>query len=126
MENTDTMAKKERTKPKLRERVWTASRAKILTGIAVLVPIVLTFLVLRTVFRWSDGFAQPLVRQVFQTEGDVPGLGIVANPRSAGKTGQNTAKYVTSKARTESDNPIAKEAKCNGVQREYSRLYWWS
>ena len=77
VKDTDTMSKEERTKPKLRERLWTALRAKTLTGIAVLVPIVLTFLVLRTVFQWIDGLAQPFIRQVFQTQGDVPGLGIV-------------------------------------------------
>ena len=46
-----------------------------MTGI--LVPIVVTFLVLRLVFRWLDGLAQPIIRQLFQTQGDIPGLGIV-------------------------------------------------
>ncbi|MDP6042284.1 MAG: hypothetical protein QGG64_27290, partial [Candidatus Latescibacteria bacterium] len=67
----------ENTNTSLRERLWTTFRAKTLTGIAVLVPIVVTFLVLRTVFRWIDGLAQPLIRQVFQTQGDLPGLGII-------------------------------------------------
>ncbi|MCZ6634704.1 MAG: DUF502 domain-containing protein [bacterium] len=48
-----------------------------MTGILVLVPIVVTFLVLRLVFRWLDGLAQPIIRQIFQTQGDIPGLGIV-------------------------------------------------
>lgn len=65
------------TKPKLTERIWSTTRAKTLTGIAVLVPIVVTFLVLRLVFRWLDSFAQPLVQQIFQTKGDISGLGIV-------------------------------------------------
>ena len=45
---------KENTHTSLRERLWTTTRAKTLTGIAVLVPIVVTFLVLRTIFRWID------------------------------------------------------------------------
>lgn len=68
---------KENTQPNLRERLWITLRAKTLTGIAVLVPIVVTFLVLRTVFRWIDSLAQPLIRQMFQTTGDLPGLGII-------------------------------------------------
>lgn len=64
-------------RPKFRERLWTTLRTKILTGIVVLVPVVVTFLVLNLVFRWLDGLAQPLVRQIFQIRGDIPGLGIV-------------------------------------------------
>lgn len=63
--------------PKFRERIWTTLRAKILMGIVVLVPVVVTFLVLHLVFRWLDGLAQPLIRQIFQTRGDLPGLGLV-------------------------------------------------
>ncbi len=69
--------KKEQTRSTLRERLWTALRARTLTGVAVLVPVVVTFLVLRTVFLWVDGLAQPLIRRVFQIHGDLPGLGIV-------------------------------------------------
>jgi len=64
------------TKPGLRERLWNTLRAKILTGIVVLVPMVVTFLVLRLVFQWLDGLAQPLIKRVFQVQGDIPGLGI--------------------------------------------------
>ena len=59
------------------ERLWTTLRAKTLTGIVVMVPIVVTFLVLRLVFHWLDSFAQPVVRQIFQTQGNISGLGIV-------------------------------------------------
>ncbi|MBT4139185.1 MAG: DUF502 domain-containing protein [Candidatus Latescibacteria bacterium] len=52
-------------------------RAKTVTGVVVLVPIVVTFLALRLVFRWLDALAQPLIQQVFQTDGHIQGLGIV-------------------------------------------------
>jgi uncharacterized membrane protein len=58
------------------ERKKARFRGKMLTGVAALVPIVVTFLVLQTVFRWLDGFAQPLIKQIFQRETDIPGLGI--------------------------------------------------
>ena len=58
-----------------RHRQGLGLRRKFMTGI--LVPIVVTFLVLRLVFRWLDGLAQPIIRQLFQTQGDIPGLGIV-------------------------------------------------
>jgi uncharacterized membrane protein len=61
----------------VRERLWTLFRTKTLTGVVVLVPIVVTFLVLRLVFRWLDGLAQPLIQQLFQTQGHIQGLGIV-------------------------------------------------
>ena len=60
-----------------RERLWINLRTKTLTGVVVLVPIVVTFLVLRLVFRWLDGLAQPLIQQLLQTQGHIPGLGIV-------------------------------------------------
>ncbi len=62
---------------RLEKWVKACFRTKILPGIVVLVPIVVTFLVLRLVFRWLDGFAQPLIKQVFQTQKDIYGLGIV-------------------------------------------------
>ncbi|MDA0746627.1 MAG: DUF502 domain-containing protein, partial [bacterium] len=52
-------------------------RTRMLAGIAFLVPVVVTFLVLRLVFQWLDGLAQPLLKQIFQTQADIPGLGIV-------------------------------------------------
>ncbi len=65
------------TSQSFRERLWTNIRTKTLTGVVVLVPIVVTFLVLRLVFRWLDGLAQPLIQQLFQTQGHISGLGIV-------------------------------------------------
>lgn len=59
------------------ERLWTNVRTKTLTGVVVLVPIVVTFLVLRLVFQWLDGLAQPLIQQLFKTQGHISGLGIV-------------------------------------------------
>ena len=68
-----------------RKKFWTrlrrwargGVRTKLIPGIVVLVPVVVTFLALRTVFQWLDGFAQPLVKQVFQTQKDIYGLGIL-------------------------------------------------
>ena len=57
------------TSQSFRERLWTNIRSKTLTGVVVLVPIVVTFLVLRLVFRWLDGLAQPLIQQLLQTQG---------------------------------------------------------
>jgi len=51
-------------------------RGKIFTGTVVLVPVVVTFLALRLVFLWLDGFAQPLIKKLFQVQNDIPGLGI--------------------------------------------------
>jgi len=65
------------TSQSFRERLWANIRTKTLTGVVVLVPIVATFLVLRLVFRWLDGLAQPIIQQLFQTQGHISGLGIV-------------------------------------------------
>ena len=54
-----------------------ALRKRILTGIVVLVPLVVTFLALRLVFQWLDSLAQPLVKGVFGSQDDIAGLGIV-------------------------------------------------
>lgn len=67
----------EETWTEFRKRVKLSFRAKIITGIVVLVPAVVTFLVLEMVFRWVDGLAQPLIKLVFQTRNDIPALGIV-------------------------------------------------
>ena len=53
-----------------------AMRKKILTGVIVLVPLVVTFLALRLVFQWLDSLAQPLIKGVLGSEEDIPGLGI--------------------------------------------------
>ena len=52
-------------------------RTRIITGIVVLVPLVVTFLALRLVFLWLDSLAQPLIKQITGSEDDLPGLGIV-------------------------------------------------
>jgi uncharacterized membrane protein len=62
---------------RLRKRMKPGFRSTILPGVAVLVPVVVTFLTLRLVFLWLDGFAQPLTKRVFQRQADIPGLGIV-------------------------------------------------
>lgn len=62
--------------PDFTERMKVGFRAKMITGIVVVVPAVVTFLVLRMVFQWLDGLAQPIIKQVFQRETDIPGLGI--------------------------------------------------
>jgi uncharacterized membrane protein len=49
----------------------------MIAGVGVLVPVVVTFLVLCLVFRWLDGLAQPLAKELFQIQADIPGLGIV-------------------------------------------------
>jgi uncharacterized membrane protein len=54
-----------------------ALRKRIITGVIVLVPLVVTFLALRLVFLWLDSFAQPLIKQILGSEDDIPGLGIV-------------------------------------------------
>lgn len=54
-----------------------ALRKKVLTGVVVLVPLVVTFLALRLVFQWLDGLAQPLTKGLFGSKEDIPGLGIV-------------------------------------------------
>jgi len=52
-------------------------RSQAITGLVVLVPAVVTFLVLHMVFQWLDGLAQPLIKRVLSRQSDVPGLGIV-------------------------------------------------
>lgn len=52
-------------------------RTRAITGVAVLVPLVVTFLALRLVFQWLDGFAQPLIKGILGSNEDIPGLGIV-------------------------------------------------
>ena len=54
-----------------------ALRKRIITGVIVLIPLVVTFLALRLVFQWLDSLAQPLIKQILGSEDDIPGLGIV-------------------------------------------------
>ena len=62
--------------PDFGERLKVRFRTKILTGLVVLVPGVVTFLVLQMVFQWLDALAQPLVKGLFRRQTDIPGLGI--------------------------------------------------
>ena len=50
-------------------------RSTFLSGILLIVPLVLTFLILKSLFLWLDGFAQPLVQRLWGVS--FPGLGIV-------------------------------------------------
>lgn len=50
-------------------------RAKMLAGILALIPLVVTFLVLRLVFNFLDGLVQPLVEKIWHRE--IPGVGLV-------------------------------------------------
>ncbi len=52
-------------------------RGTLIAGIAFLVPVVVTFIVLQIIFEWIDGLAQPLAKRIFQIEDDVFGLGLV-------------------------------------------------
>jgi uncharacterized membrane protein len=59
-----------------RETLRRRFRRMMVTGIVVLVPAVVTFVVLQMVFQWLDGIAQPLIKRVFQRQTDIPGLGL--------------------------------------------------
>ena len=50
-------------------------RSTFLSGILLIVPLVLTFLILKSLFLWLDGFAQPLARRLWGIS--FPGFGIV-------------------------------------------------
>ena len=61
----------------LGKRARMSFRGTLLAGIALLVPVAVTFIVLQIVFQWLDGLAQPMVKRIFQTKDDVFGLGLV-------------------------------------------------
>ena len=61
----------------LGKRARMSFRGTLIAGIALLVPVVVTFIVLQIIFQWIDGLAQPLVKRIFQTKDDVFGLGLV-------------------------------------------------
>lgn len=61
----------------LGKRARMSFRGTLIAGVALLVPVAVTFIVLQIVFQWIDGLAQPLVKRIFQTEDDVLGLGLV-------------------------------------------------
>ncbi len=60
----------------LGKRARMSFRGTLITGVALLVPVVVTFIVLQITFQWIDDLAQPLVKRIFQTEDDVFGLGL--------------------------------------------------
>ena len=43
-------------------------RGTLIAGIALLVPVVVTFIVLQIIFQWIDGLAQPLVKRIFSDQ----------------------------------------------------------
>lgn len=61
----------------LGKRARMSFRGTLIAGIALLVPVVVTFIVLQIIFQWIDGLAQPLAKRIFQTKDDVFGLGLV-------------------------------------------------
>ncbi len=61
----------------LGKRARMSFRGTLFAGIAILVPVAVTFIVLQIVFQWLDGLAQPLVKRIFQTKDDVFGLGLI-------------------------------------------------
>ena len=61
----------------LGKRARMSFRGTLIAGIALLVPVVVTFIVLQIIFQWIDGLTQPLVKRIFQTKDDVIGLGLV-------------------------------------------------
>ncbi|MDE3000174.1 MAG: DUF502 domain-containing protein [Gemmatimonadota bacterium] len=61
----------------LGKRARMSFRGTLIAGVALLVPVAVTFIVLQIIFEWLDGLAQPLVKRIFQTEDDVIGLGLV-------------------------------------------------
>ncbi len=62
---------------RLGKRARMSFRGTLFAGIALLVPVAVTFIVLQIVFQWIDGLAQPLVKRIFQTKDDVFGLGLI-------------------------------------------------
>ena len=50
-------------------------RLTFLSGILLTVPLVVTYLILKSLFLWLDGFAQPMVRRLWGIS--FPGLGIL-------------------------------------------------
>ncbi len=61
----------------LGKRARMSFRGTLFAGIALLVPVAVTFIVLQIIFQWLDGLAQPLAKRIFQTENDVFGLGVI-------------------------------------------------
>ncbi|MDO8751624.1 MAG: DUF502 domain-containing protein [Dehalococcoidia bacterium] len=63
-------------RPGLGKRVRAHFRRTIITGLLLLVPVVLTYLVLRLLFNFLDGILQPVFRALGR--GELPGVGLVS------------------------------------------------
>lgn len=61
---------------KFKERFFKTIRRQFLSGVLVIVPIILTYIVLRFLFTSVDNLLSPLVTEIIGKE--IPGLGIVA------------------------------------------------
>jgi uncharacterized membrane protein len=61
---------------KLREKIISLLRRQFLAGVIVIVPLILTFMVLRFLFGGVDNLFSPLIEKLFGIK--IPGLGIVA------------------------------------------------
>lgn len=63
------------SKPSVRQRIIRHFRRTLIAGLLLLVPVVITYLVLRLLFNFVDGVLQPGIERVLGSE--IPGLGIV-------------------------------------------------
>jgi len=61
---------------KITRKFFKTIRRQFLSGLLVIVPIILTFIVLRFLFRTVDSLLSPLIIKIIQV--DIPGLGILA------------------------------------------------
>jgi len=59
-----------------KKKVFKTIRRQFLSGLLVIVPIILTFIVLRFLFRTVDSLLSPLIIKIIRVE--IPGLGILA------------------------------------------------
>lgn len=59
-----------------KKKLFKTIRRQFLSGLLVIVPIILTFIVLRFLFRTVDSLLSPLIIEIIGVE--IPGLGIVA------------------------------------------------
>ncbi len=61
---------------RFKEKIFKTIRRQFLSGVLVIVPIILTFIVLRFLFQGVDSLLSPLITKIIGVE--IPGLGIVA------------------------------------------------
>lgn len=62
-------------KPSARQRVMRHFRRTLIAGLLLLMPVVLTYLVLRLLFNFVDGVLQPGIEKILGSQ--IPGLGIL-------------------------------------------------